>query len=81
LQGTIHRDFDSFNAGIGPMDFPANHGGQFWDTGLGLNAIIPGGRFAGNHFGFEWIQPIRKEFNGFQLDRKGSLSATWSYQF
>jgi hypothetical protein len=81
LQGTIHRDFDSFNAGIGPMDFPANHGGQFWDIGLGLNAIIPGGRFAGNRFGFEWIQPIRKDFNGFQLDRKGSLSATWSYQF
>lgn len=81
LQGTIHRDFDSFNARIGPMDFPANHGGQFWDIGLGLNAIIPGGRFAGNRFGFEWIQPIRKDFNGFQLDRKGSLSATWSYQF
>lgn len=81
LQGTIHRDFDSFNARIGPMDFPANHGGQFWDIGLGLNAIIPGGRFAGNRFGFEWIQPVRQDFNGFQLDRKGSLSATWSYQF
>jgi len=81
LQGAIRRDFDSFNARIGPMDFPANHGGQFWDFGFGLNAIIPGGRFAGNRFGFEWIQPVRQDFNGFQLDRKGSLSATWSYQF
>ena len=81
LQGAVHRDFDSFNARIGPMDFPANYGGQFWDIGLGLNAIIPGGRFAGNRFGFEWIQPVRNDFNGFQLDRKGSLAATWSYQF
>lgn len=81
LQGAVHRDFDAFNARIGPMDFPANYGGQFWDIGLGLNAIIPGGRFAGNRFGFEWIQPVRNDFNGFQLDRKGSLAATWSYRF
>lgn len=81
LQGAVHRDFDAFNARIGPMDFPENYGGQFWDIGLGLNAIIPGGRFAGNRFGFEWIQPVSNDFNGFQLDRKGMLSATWSYRF
>ncbi len=81
LQGEIQRDFDSFNAHIGPMDFPANYGGQFWDIGLGLNARIPGGRFAGNRFGFEWLEPVGSDFNGFQLDRKGALSATWSYLF
>lgn len=81
LQGAVQRDFDSFNARIGPMDFPANYGGQFWDVGLGLNAIIPSGRFAGNRFGFEWIQPVKNDFNGFQLDRKGALAATWSYRF
>ena len=81
IQGAVQRDFDSFNARIGPMDFPANYGGQFWDIGLGLNAIIPSGRFAGNRFGFEWIQPVRNDFNGFQLDRKGALAATWSYWF
>ncbi|PXW84932.1 uncharacterized protein DUF3570 [Nitrosomonas sp. Nm84] len=81
LHGAVHRDFDAFNARIGPMDFPANYGGQFWDLGLGVNAVIPKGRFAGNRFGFEWIQPVRNDFNGFQLDRKGSLAATWSYQF
>jgi hypothetical protein len=80
-QGAVHRDFDSFNARIGPMDFPANYGGQFWDIGLGLNAIIPKGRFAGNRFGFEWIQPVHNDFNGFQLDRQWALSATWSYRF
>lgn len=81
LQGAIQRDFDRFNAHIGPMDFPANYGGQFWDIGLGLNARIPGGRFAGNRFGFEWLEPVKSDFNGFQLDRKGALSATWSYLF
>ena len=81
LQGAVHRDFDVFSARIGPMDFPNNYGGQFWDIGLGLNIIIPNGKFAGNRFGFEWIQPIRSDFNGYQLDRKSTLSATWSYLF
>lgn len=80
-QGAIHRDFDSFNARIGPMDFPSNYGGEFWDIGVGVNAIVPKGRFAGNRFGFEWIEPVRSEFNGFQLNRQGALSATWSYHF
>ena len=80
-QGAIHRSFDAFNARIGPMDFPFNYGGQFWDLGFGVNARIPGGRFAGNRLGFEWIQPISSDFNGFQIDRQGMLAATWSYQF
>ena len=81
VQGRVHKDFDRFSARIGPMDFPRNYGGQFWDMGFGVNAVIPKGRFAGNQFGFEWIQPIQNDFNGFQLDRKGSLAATWSYRF
>lgn len=81
IQGAIHRDFDAYNARIGPMDFPSNYGGQFWDVGFGVNARIPGGRFSGNRLGFEWIEPVRSDFNGFQLDRQGMLSATWSYQF
>jgi len=80
-QDAIHRDFNQFNARISPMDFPKNYGGQFWDMGFGVNARIPGGRFSGNRLGFEWVQPIRSDFNGIQLDRQGMLSATWSYQF
>ena len=81
VQGEIHRDFDAYNARIGPMDFPSNYGGQFWDIGIGANARIPGGRFAGNRLGFEWVQPVSSDFNGFQVDRQGMLAATWSYQF
>lgn len=81
IQGEVQRDFDSYNARIGPMDFPSNYGGQFWDVGFGVKAHVPGGRFSGNRLGFEWIQPVRSDFNGFQVDRQGMLSATWSYQF
>jgi len=80
-QGAIQRDFDSLSSRIGSMDFPQNYGGQFWDIGFGLNAAVPRGKFAGNRFGFEWMQPVSNDFNGFQLDRKGSLAATWSYHF
>ncbi|SER70777.1 Protein of unknown function [Nitrosomonas sp. Nm51] len=81
LQDRIHGDFNSFNARIGPMDFPKNYGGQFWNVGFGVNAVIPDGRFAGHHFGFEWLQPVHTDVNGFQLDRKGALTASWSYRF
>lgn len=81
IQGAIHRDFDSFNARIGPMDFPANYGGQFWDIGFGLSTYVSSGQLQGNSFSFEWLQPVRNDFNGYQLDRKGALTASWSYRF
>ncbi|SCZ86969.1 DUF3570 domain-containing protein [Nitrosomonas mobilis] len=80
-QGAIKGDFNSFNRRVGPMDFSGNSGGQFWDIGLGVNVIVPRGKFAGNSFGFEWLQPLHDDVNGFQLERKGALSATWSYHF
>lgn len=80
-RGSIHGDFNTFNARIGPMDFPHNQGGQFWDLGIGINARIPSGRLVGNHFAFEWLQPLRDDFNGYQLERQGALSATWHYSF
>lgn len=81
LRDSIQGDFNTFNARSGPMDFPRNQGGQFWDLGIGINAKIPSGRFVGNHFAFEWLQPLRDDFNGYQLERQGALSATWHYSF
>lgn len=80
-QGEIQGDFNAFNSRIGPMDFPSNQGGRFWDMGLGVTASVPSGRFAGNVFAVEWLQPLSHHFNGFQLERKGILNATWSYHF
>ncbi len=81
VQDRIHGDFNTFNARIGPMDFPRNYGGEFWNVGVGVNVNIPGGRFAGNHLGFEWLQPVHTDVTGFQLSPKGALAASWSYTF
>ncbi|PKM11790.1 MAG: hypothetical protein CVV13_07835 [Gammaproteobacteria bacterium HGW-Gammaproteobacteria-3] len=81
VQGAIKGDFNSFNARSGPMDFPANHGGRFWDVGFGLSASVPGGDLAGNSFSFEWRQPVSDDVNGFQLEREGALTASWHYAF
>lgn len=81
VQGAIHGDFNEFNGRAGPMDFPANHGGQFWDVGFGINATVPKGKYAGNNLSFEWIQPVQDDVNGFRLERKAALAATWNYHF
>ncbi len=62
-------------------DQPGNYGGHYWDLGLGLNAYIADGKFAGNQFSVEWLQPLMEDGNGYQLERFGSLNATWSYMF
>lgn len=81
IQGSIKHDFNQFSARVGSMDFPGNHGGRFWDIGFGLNATIPNGEFSGNTLGIEWVQPIQDDVNGFQIERKGALTASWSYTF
>ncbi len=64
-----------------PSDFPANYGGHYVDVGFGLSATIPSGSLAGNKLSFEWLQPVYTDVNGYQLDRDGALSFTWSYGF
>ena len=64
-----------------PMDSPSNYGGHYLDLGLGISATVPEGAFGGNQFAFEWLQPLYTDVNGYQLDREGSLSFTWSYGF
>ena len=81
IQGSIKHDFNQFSARVGPMDFPGNHGGRFWDIGFGLNASIPSGEFSGNTLGIEWMQPIQDDVNGFQIEREGALTASWRYTF
>ncbi len=63
------------------VDYEVNYGGQYWDVGFGVNASIPDGEYAGHTFSFEWLQPVKDHVNGYQLERDGALSATWSYMF
>ncbi len=79
-QRPISGEFDGTFHALGPVDFPGNYGGRFWDLGVGLN-YSPGGAFAGNQIGVEWLQPLRDDVNGYQLERRGTLHATWQYMF
>ncbi len=81
FQGKIAGDLDGFSLRFGPMDFPRNSGGKFFDLGFGLSAVVPSGAFAGNRLSFEWLQPVVDDFYGYQLEREGALSFTWSYAF
>lgn len=80
-RGEIHGETDRHNSQSTPVDFPENYGGQFWDLGLGVNLAVPDGAFSGHGLKLEWLEPIRQDNNGYQLDREGTLYASWSYHF
>lgn len=81
VQGSVRGRYNGASPNSAPVDFPANYGGRFWDLGMGLNATLPSGPLAGNSIGFEWVQPLVTDVNGFQLDREGSLFLNWSVTF
>ena len=81
LQGTVRGEYDGTFHKLGPVDYPSNYGGRFWDVGFGINAFVPTGTLQGNNLSFEWLQPVSDDVNGYQLPRTGALAATWSYAF
>ena len=81
LQGSVRGDFNGVFNKLGPMDYTSSYGGRYWDVGLGINAIVPSGDLSGNRLSVEWLQPIEDDVNGYQVQRDGSLTATWSYAF
>ncbi len=66
---------------VGSMDYTSNYGGEYWDLGLGITASVAQGDFAGNRVSFEWLQPLVDDVNGYQRERDGALTVTWSYMF
>ncbi|WP_260839239.1 DUF3570 domain-containing protein [Methylomonas koyamae] len=77
----IRTECADVNPKGGSMDNPKNYGGHYWDVGFGLNATVPDGAFAGHNFSVEWLQPVEDNVNGYQLERSGTLNATWMYAF
>jgi len=80
-QGSIHGEYNQNHRPIGPMDSPESYGGEYYDLGFGVNAMVPSGDLAGNSVSVEWIQPMEDDVNGYQLERDGSLSVNWGYAF
>jgi hypothetical protein len=81
LQGSIRGQYNGPHDRTGPMDMPGSYGGRYWDVGFGLAATVPSGMLQGNRLGVEWLQPVEDDVNGYQLERKGTLFATWSLAF
>lgn len=85
LVGTETQDVygyvDTPNAINSPLDAPDNYGGQTWDVGFGMNAVIPSGLLRGNRVGVEWLEPLATHFNGYQLERQGRLLLSWDLPF
>lgn len=69
------------NYSSGPMDYGSSYGGRYWDIGFGFTFTVPSGDLQGNRIGVEWLQPVQDDVNGYQLEREGALSATWSVMF
>ena len=80
-QGAIKNQYNGLINQYGPMDYPTNYGGKYWDVGFGMSATVPSGDLAGNRISVEWLQPVQDKVNGYQVERDGSLSATWSVAF
>ena len=80
-QGALHSEYNKEHQPIGPMDSPASYGGEYYDLGFGINAMVPHGDLAGNSLSVEWLQPMEDDVNGFQLERDGALSVNWGYAF
>ena len=80
-QNSISGKFNHAHSLNSPVDFPSNYGGRFADVGFGLNLSAPDTDYAGHNLSVEWLQPVSTNFNGYQLERNGSLAATWTYSF
>ena len=63
------------------MDSPASYGGEFWDVGVGLSMAVPGRVAQGDRINIEWLQPVIDDVNGYQLERDGSFSLSWTIGF
>jgi hypothetical protein len=80
-QGSIRGRFSPPLEVSAPVDLTSNYGGRHFDVGFGLNAVVPQGSLRGHQVGLEWLQPLDNDPNGYQLERKGSLFATWTMPF
>lgn len=72
-QGQLHGEYNKDHRPIGPMDSPESYGGEYYDLGLGINAMLPTGDLAGNSLSVEWLQPMEDDVNGLQLERGGFI--------
>jgi hypothetical protein len=47
------------------------------DLPIGLNFVLPEGRFAGQRFGLEFLFPLHQDLDGPQFRHNWSITAGW----
>jgi len=80
-QGRIQGRFDRPTVVRTPGDRPNNAGGRLFDLGIGLELSVPRGSFEGVQISVEWLQPLAEDWNGYQLERTGTLAASAGMSF
>ena len=80
-QDEIDGQFNGPQMAMGPMDFPQNYGGHYWDVGVGLSFALPGGGRHGDRISLEWLQPVYQDVNGYQLRRTGAAWLSAGFVF
>ncbi|MGV1015264.1 MAG: transporter [Methyloceanibacter sp.] len=80
-QGEIEGHYNGPHNHTSPADLQFNYGGRFWDLGFGINTVVPSGPLKGLRLSAEWLQPIEDDFNGYQLERDGTLWANATIGF
>ena len=72
---------EGFDEGLNPNESPAHsaltQGGWRVDLPVGLNLVVPPGRFAGHRLGVEFTIPLHQDLDGPQLRHRWSLAAGW----
>ncbi len=80
-QGAIRGAFNGTFIPISTTDYATNYGGRFWDAGLGVALALPALGSMHDHLAVEWLQPVKDEARGYQLERNGSLTCSLSLTF
>jgi len=72
---------EGFDEGLDPNESPAHNtltqGGWRVDLPMGVNVVMPPGRFEGHRFGVEFLIPLHQDLDGPQLRHRWSLVAGW----
>lgn len=70
-----------FDQDLDPNESPANNtltqGGWRVDIPMGINVIMPPGRFGGNRLGVDVLAPIHQNLDGPQLRHRWSVAVGW----
>jgi hypothetical protein len=76
--GNVEGFDDELDAFANPANNTLAQAGWRVDLPLGINIIMPEGRFGGHRLGLEFIAPVHQNLDGPQLMRDWSIVAGWS---